>query len=170
MTIPRHILVPIDHSMFSLAALQYAEEVAGLFGAAITVLHVMDHAEQSAVHAHGKEAMKEQVIRTMREQISHLLIQHNLVPQSLNIEVRFGHAAREIIRCAEALHADLLVMSTHGRTGLRHALIGSVAEKVVRNSRCPVLTVKPEEFREMVDITENDVSDSLHIVRGEQEN
>ncbi|MBI3786724.1 MAG: universal stress protein, partial [Ignavibacteriales bacterium] len=49
-----------------------------------------------------------------------------------------------------------------GRTGLRHVLMGSVAEKVVRYSICPVLTIKPEEFRELIDITEEDIADSLH--------
>ena len=172
MTTPKHILVPIDHSLFSLAALQYAEEVAKLFQARITVLHVMERAERQAggTDLRSREKTETSVADRMRGQISNLLIEYNLVPQSLRIEIRSGHADREILACARELHVDLIVMSTHGRTGLRHVLIGSVAEKIVRSARCPVLTVKPEEFRELVDLTENDVSDSLHIVRGEQEN
>jgi nucleotide-binding universal stress UspA family protein len=70
----------------------------------------------------------------------------------------------EIVRAADDLHADLIVMSTHGRTGFSHVLLGSVAEKVVRYARCPVLTVKPEEVRELIDVTAEEVSNSLHLV------
>lgn len=169
---PKHILVPIDNSLFSLAALQYAEEVAKMLNAQITVLHVIDRAEQAASSLDEKSRVEiEQAAMTrMRGQISNLLIEYNLVPQSLKIEVRFGHPVREILRSAEETRAELIIMSTHGRTGLQHVLIGSVAEKVVRLALCPVLTVKPEEFRELVKLSEEDVSDSLHIVRGEQEN
>jgi universal stress protein A len=172
MMTPKHILVPIDHSMFSLAALQYAEEVARIFQAAITVLHVIERSEKAvgATDVENKDDAEHSIIQRMRGQISNLLIEYNLVPQSLRVEIRSGHADREILKCARDLHVDLIIMSTHGRTGLRHVLIGSVAEKIVRNARCPVLTVKPEEFRELVDLTENDVSDSLHIVRGDEEN
>jgi nucleotide-binding universal stress UspA family protein len=59
-----------------------------------------------------------------------------------NAEVALGHPAEAIVRVAQERGVDLIVMSTHGRTGLQHALMGSVAEKVVRLAPCPVLTVK----------------------------
>ena len=59
-------------------------------------------------------------------------------------EVRYGYAYREIVRHAKEQNVDLIVVGTHGRTGLTHLFLGSVAEKVVRNAPCPVLTVRPE--------------------------
>jgi len=56
--------------------------------------------------------------------------------------LRFGHPAKEIIAGEAATNADLVVMATHGRTGISHLVLGSVAEKVVRESSCPVLTVR----------------------------
>jgi nucleotide-binding universal stress UspA family protein len=61
--------------------------------------------------------------------------------------VRHGARFLEIIRCAEQVEADMIVCGTHGRTGLKHAIIGSVAEKVVRKSRCAVLSVRHPEHR-----------------------
>ncbi|MFO0866294.1 MAG: universal stress protein [Gemmataceae bacterium] len=63
---------------------------------------------------------------------------------TIEVEHRFlvGVAAEEIVRLAEELHCDLIVMGTHGRTGLRRVLMGSVAEQVLRKAPCPVLTVK----------------------------
>ena len=61
--------------------------------------------------------------------------------------VIMGDPVSTIIRVAEEEHVDLIVMGTHGRTGLAHALLGSVAEKVVRKAPCPVLTVRHPEFK-----------------------
>jgi universal stress protein A len=57
--------------------------------------------------------------------------------------VVIGSPLRKIVEAAEAKHVDLIVMATHGRTGLSHLLIGSVAERVVRTAPCPVLTIRP---------------------------
>ena len=57
-----------------------------------------------------------------------------------------GRAAKTIVERAEAIHADAIVMGTHGRSGLEHMLLGSVAEAVARGASCPVLTVRPEAF------------------------
>ena len=58
-----------------------------------------------------------------------------------------GEAATAIVQRAERIQADAIVMGTHGRTGLPHMLLGSVAEKVARTASCPVLTVRPEAFQ-----------------------
>ncbi|MBI5463874.1 MAG: universal stress protein [Ignavibacteriales bacterium] len=161
---PKHILVPTDMSTYSLSALQYAEEVARLFGASVTVLHVIDKTEHGK---HAVERMHKQDVEAehnARAAVSRLLMDNDLVPQSIRIVVRHGSAAREILRAAQELQADLIVMSTHGRTGLRHVLVGSVTDKVVRQALCPVLTIKPEEFHEVIGLTEEEVADSLRIV------
>ena len=71
---------------------------------------------------------------------------HDLVPDAFRatwqVEVATGHPADTIVRIAQARGADLIVMGTHGRTGLQHVLLGSVAERVVRLASCPVLTVR----------------------------
>jgi nucleotide-binding universal stress UspA family protein len=160
MKTPKHILVPVDLSTHSLAALQYAESIANLFQASISIVHVVDrgtkHEQPEEVFEHESRA---------RHAITNLLIDHHLVCCSMPILIRHGSSAAEILAAAKEVHADLIVMSTHGRTGIRHALLGSVAEKVVRMSSVPVLTVKPPEFSELIELSEGDVAASLHIAR-----
>lgn len=167
MRAPKNILIPIDLSSYSLVAVQYGQEVAELFDAEIVLLHV-DGNDRNKQQSASPTAPHETRRKELVEIIQRLLINHNLVQRSLKIEVRFGSPVREIIHAAEELQADLIVMSTHGRTGLRHVLMGSVAEKVVRFAKCPVLTVKPEEICELIDITEEDVVLSLHLQGSEQ--
>ncbi len=162
MKAPKKILIPIDMSVYSLVAVQYGQEIATLFDAEIVTLYVEEHdrkKESGAKPFQPEPSRRKEIV----EAIQRLLINHNMVARSMRIEVRFGSAVREIVHAAEELGADLIVMSTHGRTGLRHVLMGSVAEKVVRFAKCPVLTVKPEEVRELIDITEEDVVLSLRM-------
>jgi nucleotide-binding universal stress UspA family protein len=162
MKTPRKILIPVDLSSYSLVAVQYGQEVAALFDAELVVLYVDEHSrkqhESASTNAQFETRRKELIGVVQR-----LLINNNLVQRNMRIEVRFGSPVREIIHAAEELQADLIVMSTHGRTGLRHVLVGSVAEKVVRFAKCPVLTVKPVEMRDLIDITEEDVVLSLRL-------
>lgn len=162
---PKRILVPIDMSTFSLSALLYAEDIADYFGAEIIVAHVAEEGDPvaKAYGEKGSKDSKEDVERRIKSAISHLLIDHNVVTKSIRIEIRHGSPAVEIVRLARQAEADLIVMSTHGRGGLSHMLLGSVAEKVVRIASCPVLTMKPDEFRELVNITEDDVTSGLHL-------
>jgi nucleotide-binding universal stress UspA family protein len=159
MKIPKNILVPIDMSVLSITGLQYAEEIGEHFGAKITVLHV---SETDAPDAR-KRAYSPETDKVIKSALSHLLIDHNVVSQSLAIEIRHGSPATEIVRASRELHSDLIIMCTHGRSGLSHMLLGSVAEKVVRLAGCPVLTIKPDEFRELVNLTQEDLADGLHL-------
>jgi len=154
---PKNIMIPIDMSVLSITALQYAEEIAELFGASITVLHV---AEDDEARKRPKGADADKIVKSA---VAHLLLDHNVVTQSIAIEIRHGNPAAEIIKAAHDLHIDLIIMCTHGRSGLSHILMGSVAEKVVRLAVCPVLTIKPDEFRELINVTENDVTQGLHL-------
>lgn len=154
---PKNIMVPIDMSVLSITALQYAEEVADLFGAEITVLHVAED-DETKKRVKGVDADK-----LVKSAVSHLLLDHNVVTKSIRIEVRRGNPAAEIVKASRDLHTDLIIMCTHGRSGLSHMLMGSVAEKIVRLAACPVLTIKPDEFRELINVTENDVTQGLHL-------
>ncbi len=157
MKAPKQILVPVDMSAFSITALQYAQDIAEVFGAEVTIVHVAEEPEKEKSKAGQKT---DQALRSM---ISHLLIDHNLVSRSVKIEIRRGSPAKEIVKTARDISTDLIVMCTHGRSGLSHMLMGSVAEKVVRLAPCPVLTVKPDEFRELVNVTDEDISEGLHL-------
>jgi nucleotide-binding universal stress UspA family protein len=160
MKAPKKILVPTDMSAYSLDALGYAQEVSKLFGAEIIVLRVLESDTRKA--GLDRDRLSEEDLEVRRELIR-LLLDRNVLTGSVRIEVRHGSPAREIVNAAKGLHADLIVMSTHGRTGLKHALLGSVAEKVVRHATIPVLTVKPDEFVELIEISEGDVTDNLHL-------
>ena len=152
----RTILVPVDMSAYSLVGIQYAQEIAELFNADVVVVNVDDpHSRTSIVP--DEKSRRETIVKM----IQHILIDHDLVSKSLQIVVRHGSPAVEIVRAAQEMGVDLIVMSTHGRSGLSHILLGSVAEKVVRLSKVPVLTVKPEEMRELIDISEEDIAHDL---------
>ena len=90
-------------------------------------------------------------------------MERNIVPQNLKLELGFGTPVEAIVVAALQLRADIIVMSTHGRTGVPHALLGSVTEQVVRLSSAPVLTIKPEGFNDLPGVREEDVKANLHL-------
>jgi len=160
-----HVLVPTDFSETASHALRLAIEEAKLHGAKITLLHVVapraltgvyyvntvpgpadafDPAVSGRVGAPGP-LEPATVVRHDPGDVA-LMQLHDLIPypcrDSWGAEVAVGSPAETIVRVAEEQTADLIVMGTHGRTGIQHALLGSVAEKVVRLAPCPVLTVR----------------------------
>lgn len=143
------ILVPTDFSDFSKPALTYGCAIAARFDAELHLLHVVpDPAmlvpEAAAFSVESMEAQTE-LLRT--ESMKTL---NSLPPDGWSDgkpvvrEIRVGAAFMEIIDYAREKDIDLIVIGTHGRSGLMHVLMGSVAERIVRKSPCPVLTVKPE--------------------------
>lgn len=165
MKAPTRILVPIDMSVFSVTALQYAEDIAEHFGAEIVVLHIAEEDDIAArIPKKERDQMSQQEIdQRVKSMVAHMLMDHNVVTQSMRIEIRHGSPAEKIVSAVPEIHADLIVMCTHGRSGLSHVLMGSVAEKVVRNASCPVLTLKPDEFREVINVTQEDIAEGLHL-------
>ncbi len=154
----RKILVPIDFSDCSRKALAYAVPLAKQFAARITLLNVMP-----ANYFVGSEfgpvdfPVPEGEWRENTSRELDLLAQKtvgNAVPFA--VSVRQGQPAYEIASCAKEIDADLIVLSTHGRTGLRHVLVGSVAENVVRYAPCPVLVVREEEHEFLRRATESE--------------
>lgn len=142
------ILVPTDFSENAKAAVLYASELGRKFNAELHLLNVVDNIdvfsmelESVAASGLGYNAVEAQ------EQASRLLAE---LPGEVGHDCRIvrstelGNPTTEVTRYAERNHIDLIVISTHGRTGLRHLLMGSVAESVVRKAPCPVLTVRPE--------------------------
>ncbi len=141
----KKILCATDFSEPSYEGLKYAVELATLFGAELCLVNVVpaipplptnpNFVFQIPEYERGLHADAERKLRELIEQ---------RVPKGLKARTVIGHGdpGGELARIAEDEHADLIVMATTGTTGFKHILFGSVAEKVVRLSACPVLTVR----------------------------
>jgi nucleotide-binding universal stress UspA family protein len=144
----RSILVPIDFSPPSAQALKYAAALATQFGAKITLLNVVppiatpDFAYYPLMMENGK--VNAQVKRKLEGVPVSQGVDSNLMEKCV---VRNGVPFHEITAAAESLKADLIVISTHGYTGLKHVFLGSTAERVVRHAPCPVLVVRGKPDR-----------------------
>ena len=141
------ILVPTDFSGLSCEAFSWATLLAKEFKAKIVIVHVIsgrDAEEMTAQPGNPWESVLEREDQTMIESFQRCLqsdIDRTVAVQTL---VKVGSADEKIVEAAQEKAANLIVMATHGRTGLYHALMGSVAEKVVRQAPCPVLTIRPK--------------------------
>ncbi|HEX5102049.1 MAG TPA: universal stress protein [Polyangiaceae bacterium] len=143
------ILVPVDFSEPSRRALDYAAKLARPLGAAIDVLHVAEvpaFVPSASMPEAGASDLS--LVALVREGADKMLTQfvveaaaRGIVVQASRLEL--GSPARVITELAVAGDYDLIVIGTHGRTGLTRALMGSVAERVVRHAPCPVLSVRP---------------------------
>jgi nucleotide-binding universal stress UspA family protein len=154
----KKILVTTDLSPFSLAALEYAASFGMLYTSKLYLLHVHEGKEGQ----HGKVAGGEHGDDETRAALDEFVRMNVPAQTRLLPVVRRGNPAEEIKRFAQEEGIDLIVMATHGRTGLRHMVMGSVAERVVRLCGVPVLTVKPHPFREIM-IQSEDVERDLHL-------
>jgi nucleotide-binding universal stress UspA family protein len=147
--LPIHtILCPLDFSEPSYKALQVAIEIGSHFEAELVLCHVVPDAPAMPVdapYAFAGEAEYEQVAKDSAEK--ELVIAAKRLPGEIKSRtaIGMGDAADEIVRLAENEAADLIVIATHGLTGWRHLVFGSVAEKVIRLSDRPVLVVPAHE-------------------------
>lgn len=166
MVIVRKILVPTDMSEQSLAAIEYASTFGLLYGAKLYLLHVTDYYVPLVPAAHGLSEDAGSLHEAMEgDKAAELntFLEKNVNPfLGFKPVVRSGAPAEEIAGFAEEEGIDLIVMTTHGWKGLRHVLTGSVAEKVIRISDVPVLTVKSRQVKEEM-ISNQDVELQLHI-------
>ena len=144
------ILFPFDFSDLSLHGLRYARSLAESYGAELHVLHVLDEAYQYWM-AMGPNSVPvgpppEEMLAASTKEME-AFVQEHLTGASfpLKTEVCIGRPFMEIIRYARDHQIDLIVLGTHGRSGLKHVLLGSVAERVVRKAPCPVLTIRDPE-------------------------
>jgi nucleotide-binding universal stress UspA family protein len=161
MKTPERILATTDMSVYSLEGILYAQEISKLFNAEVVVYYVDEHRKKKPES--GDPRIPDVDELKTRGHVSSFLINHGAAVKDMRIEIGYGPPATSIVNAAKRLHADLIVLSTHGRTGLQHILMGSVAEKVVRYASVPVLTVKPRDLVELVGITERDVEAELHL-------
>lgn len=144
----KKILCPTDFSDFSMYALTYAVSFAQQYKAKLLLMHAVDvflhDPAYFAPYVPDGSAFEdfEKKARARLEEIC-----KKNVPAGVEAEpiVKVGRAFVEIVRAARAMDVDLIVIATHGRSGLSHAMFGSTAERVVRKAPCPVLSIKHPE-------------------------
>ena len=142
----QQILCPVDFSDYSRHALDHAAAIAKWYDASLTVLHVVAPVMPPAIVPSAPlypsivftpedlDQFRDATAAFVREEVGNV---------KATAVAREGSVAGEILRLAESLPSDLLVMGTHGRSGFEHLMLGSVTERVLRKASCPVLTVPP---------------------------
>lgn len=141
MTDVRNILVPTDFSETSDLALRHAVEAARTYGARLYLVHVPGPTGEDfeADFPVGRFET------TVRQRLAAFVSEDEIAALRPEYALRIGAPAEEIVRYAQDREIDLIVMGTHGRKGVAHMLLGSVAEHVVRAAPCPVLLVRQQE-------------------------
>jgi nucleotide-binding universal stress UspA family protein len=153
----KRILVPVDFSAPSVAALEYARVLAEKFGASLRVLHVVE--EEFVTGPLGSDmymppSSAEGVLRLheAQQRLAAFVTDHDRTHLRATTDAIVGSGAGTIVDYAASNRFDLIVMGTHGRAGLAHLVMGSVAERVIRTAPCPVLTVRESPVRSEVPI------------------
>jgi len=142
------ILVPVDFSLHSEKALRYGRTLALLFDATLHMLHVLDQPILPSHYGIGEDSLIQldpEVSHRSREEMVRWLEQWGTERVKYQIHFREGRAYHEIVDFAAKQECDLLVMGTHGLSGLEHFLLGGTTEKVMRHVSCPVLALKLKE-------------------------
>ncbi len=142
----RSILAPADFSAHDVAAIRYAVGLAERFGATLHLLHVLPDVIPAGPDAMVAPGLPPAYYREA-EADSHEALGRLLDPTwgrvtTVETSVRWGELVEGVVAYAKEHAIDLIVVATHGRTGLGHALLGSAAERIVREAPCPVLTIR----------------------------
>lgn len=151
----KRVCVPTDFSPQAEHALLYGATLANYFQAELHLLHVVEDIGPVLAAAEGMDAISASNIlasieRSAREQLESMPPEGWKAESPIVRAVRHGVPFHEISQYARDENIDIIVMGTHGRTGLKHFLLGSVAERVVRSGPCPVLTVRHPEHEFVV--------------------
>jgi len=150
----RHILVPTDFSRCSDVALELAARLAHDHHATLELVHVIDVADlplDAMIHppSHPTGISIADHTRALADrELANRLARLPVPVQERRAATVYGSPHRAVLEHAARVGADLVIMGTHGRTGLAHLLVGSVAEKVVRHSPVPVLTIREHPYAE----------------------
>jgi universal stress protein A len=139
MAIIQHILCPTDFSNTAMKAVKYAEQLAMELDVQLTLLHAFD--TPATFTLSGQEHPRDPRIE---QQLNAVLSESQIKPK-IQRKQHAGHAGEVICWMAQDLRCDLIVMGTHGRTGMSHLLFGSIAEHVLRHARCPVVTIRDRD-------------------------
>ena len=151
----KNICVTTDFSINSAAVIPYALDIAKLYSSQIWLVHVFDGTylyeaaeEGGEGHfpnpAHWLDPIYARLENKLQEDAAQLSANHGI---RFNPVLLKGDTVSEIVKYIKSAEVDCLILSTHGRTGLAHMLFGSIAERLVRSSSCPVLTIRPPPHR-----------------------
>jgi nucleotide-binding universal stress UspA family protein len=156
----KSMLIPADGSKLAESAFSYAEELAARLDTKVTILHVVDPRESEMLPMHRAyvDRSSETVSRRISEVQKKLGKKSEREAPDVSGDVVTGHAAEEILSYMREKGIDLIVMSTHGHTGIRHWVVGSVADKLLQASPVPLLLVRSASaekggFEKWTDIT-----------------
>jgi nucleotide-binding universal stress UspA family protein len=141
----KRVLVPLDFGETTQRTLHYARSVAERFSSSLDVLHVAPNpyvADPSGLYSALPQAFLDSLERDLRERMESILDASDRKRFSVTLDLEIGDPLVNIVEYARRREVDLIVMGTHGRTGMAHLFLGSVAERVVRTAPCPVLTVR----------------------------
>jgi len=149
----RSILLPTDFSDCANFALPYAAGIARATGASLLAVHVVETVVPAVGYSGMSEPLpiadiSEQLEESAEREMPRVAEREECVGLNVEEMIVHGDAATEIVRVARERRVDLIVISSHGRTGLGRILFGSTAEAVVRHATCPVLVVKPPQEEE----------------------
>lgn len=140
------ILVPCDFSEYAQHAFRWAVELAERWNARIVVFHVganfASFAYPESVYVQDLAKMEAEAVTAAEKRLQEFAAQKGASTVVVEPRVVLGNPFTEICQAAEHEHADLIVMGSHGRTGIAHVFLGSVAERVVRHAPCPVLVAR----------------------------
>lgn len=138
-----NVLVPVDFSENAEAAVCYAGGLAAKFGAKLHLLHVVEPASFVNDLRNVPIAIDDDEVARRAESELRVLVANTLKGRAeAKAAVKQGKAYQEIVKAAKEVKADMIVISTHGYTGLKHTIMGSTAERVVRHAPCPVLVLR----------------------------
>ncbi len=141
----RKILVPVDFSKCAEEALSYAQQFGAQHESGLILLHVVEPIVYPAELGYPSLAAippQSDYEHAGRARLAHWLRQATKTGAKVKAELRVGQPYVEITRAAKEFGVDLIIISTHGHTGLKHVFLGSTAERVVRHAECPVLTLR----------------------------
>jgi len=144
----QRVLVPLDFSVHARKALRHGRGLARQFGAKLILLHVVEPMVYPSDLGYTPVLSEELTAEVQQEAESRLRAAVETErAQGIECEglLRFGRPYLEIAAVAEELGVDLIVLTTHGYTGLKHVVLGSTAERVVRHAPCPVLVVREKK-------------------------
>ncbi len=148
----KNIMLPTDFSKLSLSAAQYAIDLAAQYNAKIHLLHIIEKTPP-ILTIHSLDLSEEKIIKSIEDDAKESLQKVlEKIKKGNNVKIesvlRKGLDYQEIVNYSQKNEIDVIVIATHGRTGILHTLLGSVAEKVIRYAKCPVLVITPPENEE----------------------
>jgi len=139
------IVFPTDFSDFSIASLPWALDMASTLDASIHCLYVVEEPQIYSTLDMGSVAIPTtgELVDSAKQRLQKFMTEHLAnAPHGSESEVVIGHAATEIVNYANEKSAKMIVMTTHGYSGMKHVLLGSSTEDVLRHANCPVLSIR----------------------------